>query len=63
MLSLGTKTEYAETSVFGMFKEYIGGPVFAALGNHDSNPEVCIFRSLTFFKRLLSFLLYPGCLL
>lgn len=22
-----------------MFKEYIGGPVFAALGNHDSNPE------------------------
>ncbi|EKG18441.1 Metallo-dependent phosphatase [Macrophomina phaseolina MS6] len=32
-------TEYAETSVYGMFKRYISGPVFAALGNHDSNPE------------------------
>jgi hypothetical protein len=32
-------TTYAETSVFGMFKSYITGPVFAALGNHDSNPE------------------------
>lgn len=32
-------TEYAETSVYGMFKKYITGPVFAALGNHDSNPE------------------------
>lgn len=31
--------EYAETSVYGMFKSYITGPVFAALGNHDSNPE------------------------
>ncbi|KAF1981934.1 Ser/Thr protein phosphatase family protein [Aulographum hederae CBS 113979] len=32
-------TEYAETSIYGMFKHYISGPVFAALGNHDSNPE------------------------
>jgi hypothetical protein len=31
-------TEYTETSVYGMFKSYITGPVFAALGNHDSNP-------------------------
>jgi hypothetical protein len=32
-------TEYAETSIYGMFKSYLTGPVFAALGNHDSNPE------------------------
>jgi hypothetical protein len=32
-------TEYAETSVYGMMKTYLTGPVFAALGNHDSNPE------------------------
>ena len=32
-------TEYAEYSTFDMFKAYIGGPVYAALGNHDSNPE------------------------
>ncbi|KAK3062701.1 hypothetical protein LTS18_003536 [Coniosporium uncinatum] len=32
-------TEYAETSIYGVFKKYITGPVFAALGNHDSNPE------------------------
>ncbi|KAL1631205.1 hypothetical protein SLS56_004452 [Neofusicoccum ribis] len=32
-------TEYAETSIYGMFKKYITGPVCAALGNHDSNPE------------------------
>ncbi len=32
-------TEYTETAVFDLFKEYIGSPVFAALGNHDSNPE------------------------
>jgi len=32
-------TEYSETAVFGSFKQYITGPVFAALGNHDSNPE------------------------
>ncbi len=31
--------EYTETSVFDLFKRYITGPVFAALGNHDSNPE------------------------
>lgn len=31
--------EYTEDSVYGMFKNYITGPVFAALGNHDSNPE------------------------
>lgn len=31
--------EYTEASVYGMFKSYITGPVFAALGNHDSNPE------------------------
>jgi hypothetical protein len=31
--------EYTETSVYGMFKSYLTGPVFAALGNHDSNPE------------------------
>jgi len=31
-------TEYTETSVYSMFKGYITGPVFAALGNHDSNP-------------------------
>ena len=32
-------TEYAETSVYELFKAYIGGPVFPVLGNHDSNPE------------------------
>ncbi|KAI9709073.1 MAG: hypothetical protein M1820_003519 [Bogoriella megaspora] len=32
-------TEYAEDSVYTMFKEYLSGPVFAVLGNHDSNPE------------------------
>lgn len=31
--------EYAETSIYGMLKTYVTGPVFAALGNHDSNPE------------------------
>ncbi|KAH4988245.1 hypothetical protein HBI76_093330 [Parastagonospora nodorum] len=31
--------EYAEASVYGIFKKYITGPVFAALGNHDTNPE------------------------
>jgi hypothetical protein len=31
--------EYSETSIYGMFKSYLTGPVFAALGNHDSNPE------------------------
>lgn len=31
-------TEYTETSVYEMFKKYLTGPVFAALGNHDTNP-------------------------
>ncbi|KAJ5493309.1 hypothetical protein N7539_002055 [Penicillium diatomitis] len=31
--------EYTETSIFHMFKTYLSGPVFAALGNHDSSPE------------------------
>ncbi|KAB2575605.1 Sphingomyelin phosphodiesterase [Lasiodiplodia theobromae] len=31
--------EYAETSIYGMLKKYTTGPVFAALGNHDSSPE------------------------
>ncbi|KAI4138975.1 MAG: hypothetical protein L6R39_006524 [Caloplaca ligustica] len=31
--------EYTEYSIYDMFKSYIGSPVFAALGNHDSNPE------------------------
>lgn len=31
--------EYTETSVFSMFKEYLSGPVFAALGNHDTSPS------------------------
>ena len=32
-------TEYAEDSIYTMFKEYLSGPVFPVLGNHDSNPE------------------------
>lgn len=31
--------EYTEASIFHMFKKYLSGPVFAALGNHDSSPE------------------------
>ena len=31
--------EYAEYSIYDMFRSYIGSPVFAVLGNHDSNPE------------------------
>ncbi len=31
--------EYTETSIFSMFKSYIGGPVYPTLGNQDSNPE------------------------
>lgn len=31
--------EYEETSIYGMMKTFLTGPVFAALGNHDSNPE------------------------
>jgi len=32
-------TEYAEDSIYTMFKKYLTGPVFPVLGNHDSNPE------------------------
>lgn len=31
--------EDVEDSLLQMFKAYIGGPIFAALGNHDSSPE------------------------
>ncbi|KAJ5683413.1 hypothetical protein N7462_006578 [Penicillium macrosclerotiorum] len=31
--------EYVETSTFDMFKTYLSGPVFCALGNHDASPE------------------------
>jgi hypothetical protein len=31
--------EYAEDSIFYMFKKYLNGPVFPVLGNHDTNPE------------------------
>ncbi|KAL5118164.1 hypothetical protein ACEQ8H_003999 [Pleosporales sp. CAS-2024a] len=31
--------EYTEDSVYGMMRKYITGPVFTALGNHDTNPE------------------------
>ena len=30
--------QYEETSIYGMFKTFLTGPVFAALGNHDSSP-------------------------
>lgn len=39
-------TEYTETAVFKMFKDNIGGPIFATLGNHDSNPEALDARKL-----------------
>ncbi|CAI7606277.1 unnamed protein product [Penicillium glandicola] len=32
-------TQYTETSIYGMFKRYLSGPVFAALGNHDTSPS------------------------
>ena len=32
-------TEYAEDSIYHMFKEYLHTPVFPVLGNHDTNPE------------------------
>ena len=33
-------TEYAELSIYSMFKHYLpSGPIFPVLGNHDSNPE------------------------
>ncbi|KAJ5761179.1 hypothetical protein N7520_008335 [Penicillium odoratum] len=31
--------EYTETSIFQMFREYLTGPVFVTLGNHDSAPS------------------------
>lgn len=31
--------EDVEDSVLQMFKAYIGGPIYVALGNHDSSPE------------------------
>lgn len=31
--------EYAEESIYYMFKKYLTGPVFPVLGNHDTNPE------------------------
>lgn len=31
--------EYAEESIYYMFKEYLHTPVFPVLGNHDTNPE------------------------
>ncbi|KAK3377756.1 Metallo-dependent phosphatase-like protein [Podospora didyma] len=31
--------EVTEDSVWQMFKAYIGGPVYAALGNHDTSPD------------------------
>lgn len=31
--------EYTQTSIFEMFKSYLTGPVFAALGNHDTSPS------------------------
>ena len=30
--------EYAELSVYSMFKKFLTGPIFAALGNHDTSP-------------------------
>jgi len=30
--------QYTETSIYSMLKSYIGGPIFAVLGNHDSTP-------------------------
>ena len=32
-------TEYEETSIYSMLQNLISGPIFATLGNHDSNPE------------------------
>ncbi|KIJ51843.1 hypothetical protein M422DRAFT_157627 [Sphaerobolus stellatus SS14] len=31
--------EYVESAVYSLFKEYLGGPVYAALGNHDTWPQ------------------------
>ncbi len=32
-------TEYAEDSIYYMFSQYLTGPVFPVLGNHDTNSE------------------------
>ena len=32
-------TEYEETSIYSMLSQLISGPIFAVLGNHDTNPE------------------------
>jgi hypothetical protein len=32
-------TEYAEDSVYYMMGEYVTGPIFPVLGNHDTNPR------------------------
>jgi hypothetical protein len=31
-------TEYEEVAIYTMLKKYISGPIFPALGNHDTNP-------------------------
>ncbi|KAK3944998.1 Metallo-dependent phosphatase-like protein [Diplogelasinospora grovesii] len=31
--------EAAEDAIWQMFKAYIGGPIYAALGNHDTSPD------------------------
>lgn len=31
--------EYTEYSVYEMFREYIGSPIFPVLGNHNTNPD------------------------
>ncbi|CAK7229035.1 hypothetical protein SBRCBS47491_007112 [Sporothrix bragantina] len=31
--------EYVEASLWQLFKEYIGGPIYCALGNHDTAPD------------------------
>lgn len=31
--------EYVETSLWHLFKAYIGGPIYCALGNHDTAPD------------------------
>ncbi|EPE05725.1 ser thr protein phosphatase family protein [Ophiostoma piceae UAMH 11346] len=31
--------EYVESSLWQIFKEYIGGPIYCALGNHDTAPD------------------------
>lgn len=31
--------EYTEISMYGLMKKYIDGPIYVALGNHDTNPQ------------------------